>query len=302
MLTPRHHRVTLPLPDPFGKVVMHALDWGDENAVRTVVCVHGLTRNAHDFDVIARELAAQGYRVFSLDMPGRGDSPWLSEPMHYNYPLYVAACLAFLDNFHLRGVYWIGTSMGGLIGMMLAATQPKRIGKLVMNDIGARISAEGLARIMQYAATLPLRFADQAEAHAYLRKAFEPFGIRDEAVWDAFVEHSITPLADGGFRLKTDPAIAQPLVAAQAQGAIAPVDLTMVWEQVSCPTLIIRGESSDLLAPETVSAMLGANLKAETVTIAGCGHAPSLTTPEQTGPVLRFLSRNTLVPQAAIGV
>lgn len=302
MLSPRSHFLQLSLPEPFGSVTLHALDWGDENATRTAVCVHGLTRNAHDFDWISESLAQQGRRVFSLDMPGRGDSPWLEDPMQYGYPLYTAACIAFLDNFHLRGVEWIGTSMGGLIGMMIAATQPKRISKLVMNDIGARISAEGIARIMAYVATLPTAFADETTAFTYLRQAFAPFGITDESVWQAFLTHSIRRQADGSIVLKTDPSIAKPLLAANEASGGSAVDLSLMWEQVSCPTLLIRGEYSDLLSAETVSAMLSANLRAETVTMAGCGHAPSLTTPAQLQAVTRFLTRDSLIPSQAVGL
>lgn len=296
-MTTRSHLFSLNLPEPFGKITLHVLERGDVNATRTALCVHGLTRNAHDFDYIAEALADKGRRVFSLDMPGRGDSPWLDNPMFYGYPLYVSCCIAFIDNFHLRGVEWIGTSMGGLIGMMIAATQPKRIGKLVMNDIGARLSSEGLERITHYVSTLPSRFATQDEAFAYLRTAFAPFGIRDEAVWQSFLQHSIRPAPEGGVMLKTDPAIAQPLLAAAAANPGMAVDLSAMWEQVKCPTLILRGEASDLLSKETASAMLSSNLKAESHTIAGCGHAPSLTTPEQIQAVMRFLDKGTVIPE-----
>lgn len=302
MLSPRSHILQLHLPEPFDAVTLHVLDWGDENATRTTVCVHGLTRNAHDFDWVSDALAQQGRRVFSLDMPGRGDSPWLKDPMQYGYPLYTAACIAFMDNFHLRGVEWIGTSMGGLIGMMIAATQPKRIHKLIMNDIGARISATGIARIMGYVASLPSSFEDEKSAFAYLRNAFAPFGIRDEGVWQAFLNHSIRHQEDGSVILKTDPAIATPLLAAHDASGGSAVDLSLMWEQVNCPTLIIRGEESDLLSAETVSAMLGANLRAESVTMAGCGHAPSLTHPTQLQSIIRFLTRDSLIPGQAIGL
>ncbi len=297
----REHLMQFNLPEPFGKVAMHVLDWGDENSRHNTICVHGLTRQAHDFDWLARHLAENGRRVFSLDMPGRGESPWLENKMLYGYPLYVALVMAFMDNFHMRGVEWIGTSMGGLIGMMIAATQPKRISKLVMNDIGARISDEGLKRIMQYVSTLPSRFESEEAAQAYLQKAFEPFGIRDEAVLKQFMGASIKPLPEGGVMLKTDPDIAAPLLAQAEGGDTGGVDLSSLWIEVRCPTLIIRGEESDLLSKETVSAMLSSNLRAEATTIAGAGHAPSLTTPEQIGIILRFLTKGSMIPSQAIG-
>lgn len=302
MAEQRSSLFTLHLPEPFGKTTIHVLDTGAENAPHTALCVHGLTRNAHDFDHLAHALAEQGWRVFALDMPGRGDSPWLEEPMLYGYPLYVAACIAFIDNFHLRGVEWIGTSMGGLIGLMIAATQPNRISKLVMNDIGARLSAEGIERITNYVSTLPSHFPTREEAERYLRTAFAPFGIREEAVWQEFIRHSIRESDGGGVTLRTDPAIAVPLVAAAQANAGVAVDLSAMWEQVRCPALILRGEQSDLLSAETVSAMLASNLKAESATIAGCGHAPSLTTPEQIAIISRFLHKGQTIPAQAFGI
>jgi pimeloyl-ACP methyl ester carboxylesterase len=300
--SPRSHQLSLSLGDPFGRINMHALDWGNENARRVAICVHGLTRNAHDFDWIAPALAAEGRRVFALDMPGRGNSPKLSDPMLYGYPLYVALCAALMDNFHVREVEWIGTSMGGLIGMMLAATQPRRISKLVMNDIGARITTEGITRIMRYASSLPSGFTSKEAAVAYMRPLLTPFGIREESILQAFIDSSIRADSSGNIQLKTDPAIAIPLLSGIGTDTpIAPVDLSGLWESVTCPTLILRGEHSDLLSPETVSAMLSSNLRATTTTIAGCGHAPSLTSDTEIAEILRFLNRDSLALPSIVG-
>jgi pimeloyl-ACP methyl ester carboxylesterase len=301
-IAPRSHHLSLSLGEPFGRINMHALDWGNEHAKRVTICVHGLTRNAHDFDFIAPVLAADGRRVFTLDMPGRGSSPWLADPMLYGYPLYVALCAAFMDNFHVREVEWIGTSMGGLIGMMLAATQSRRISKLVMNDIGARISTEGITRIVRYASSLPSIFDTKEAAIAYLRPLLAPFGIRDETILQSFIDSSITLTPEGNARLTTDPAIGLPLVSAvSADTPIAPVDVSGLWESVSCPTLILRGEHSDLLSRETVSAMLSSNLRASSITIEGCGHAPSLTNDSEIQEILRFFNRDALALPSIVG-
>lgn len=298
---PRSQKLPVRL-EGFGDIVVHMLDWGNVDARDTVVCVHGLTRNAHDFDRLAAALAAEGKRVIALDMPGRGDSPWLANPLLYGYPLYVSACIAVMDNFHLRGVEWVGTSMGGIIGMMIAAGQSGRIKRMVLNDIGAQISKEGLERIIAYVSTLPTRFADEAEATGYMKQAFAPFGITEEAVWEEFIRNSLTEHPEGGLRPKTDPAIAEPLrVETKDYTEIDAVDLSGLWEMVKCPTLILRGEHSDLLTPETMKAMLAANFKAKGETIKGAGHAPSLTTPEQIRLVTRFLGGHTAMHVSAIG-
>ncbi len=177
-MTPTTH--ILPIPNSIGEKGTHSIavyDWGNPNAQRVVMCVHGLTRNARDFDFIAQQLAATGRRVLAVSMAGRGESAWLTDPMGYNYASYVADCLAVLDNFHIRDVEWIGTSMGGIVGMMLAASNPKRIKKLVLNDIGALLSKEALARIYDYVRTMPTQFETRAEAESYLRNAFAPWGI-----------------------------------------------------------------------------------------------------------------------------
>jgi pimeloyl-ACP methyl ester carboxylesterase len=288
-MTPRSHLFALNLPEPFGKTELHFLDWGNTAAADTVVCVHGLTRNARDFDFAAQALAARGKRVLAIDMPGRGESPWLSEPEHYGYPLYIAACIAVMDNFHLRNVDWLGTSMGGIIGMSIAAMQPKRIRKLVLNDIGAHLSAEGLRRIIAYVRSIPRYFADRAEAEAYLRQNFASFGITEEKVWQHFIDHSLHE-ENGQWRLKTDPAIITPMKRdTQDFTEIHAVDLSGMWQKVNCPTLILRGETSDLLTRETVSAMLSSNIHARAETIADCGHAPSLSNAHQIAILERFL-------------
>ncbi len=287
-------RHLLPVANTVGAEGKHTLalyDWGNADAARVTVCVHGLTRNARDFDFLAAQLAATGRRVLAISMAGRGESAWLDDPMGYNYASYVADCLAVLDNFHLREVEWIGTSMGGIIGMMIAAQSPRRIKKLVLNDVGARLSKEALARIYAYVRSMPTAFADEAAAKDYLRAAFAPWGITDDAVWQQLFHSSLEQHEDA-WRYTCDPAIAVPLAAASKQFTeVADINLSPIWAEVQTPTLILHGAESDILDSATIQAMRTTNLNTESITFAGIGHAPALMTPEQTQPILRWLDR-----------
>lgn len=286
-----HH---IPVPNSVGATGTHTLavyDWGDAHAQRVAVCVHGLTRNARDFDFIAQQLAATGRRVLAISMAGRGESAWLTDPMGYNYASYVTDCLAVLDNFHIREVEWIGTSMGGIIGMMIAASKPQRIKKLVLNDIGALLSKAALTRIYEYVRTMPRSFTDQAAADVYLREIFQPWGITDADIWLRFVESSLIT-RDGLLRYACDPAIAVPLAAGSKDFTeVNDINLAPIWHEVQVPTLILRGEQSDILSEETVRAMRSTNLLAESRTYPRVGHAPALMTDADTKPVLDWLDR-----------
>jgi pimeloyl-ACP methyl ester carboxylesterase len=295
MTSPRRHSISV--PNTFSAAGKHELvffDYGDVNAHRTVICVHGLTRNAHDFDILAHALAATGRRVFTLNMAGRGESPWLADPMGYNYGSYVADCLAILDNFHLRGVEWIGTSMGGIIGMMLAAGNPGRIRKLILNDIGIHLGAHAFKRIIDYVSTLPSSFPDRATASTYLHQVYEPFGITDPVQWSQFVDASLMTDASGTLRYACDPAIIEPIrLATQNFTEIHDVNLTDIWEQIDIPTYVLHGADSDVLTADTVKSMRIANSRMESVTIQGVGHAPSLMSAEQVALVVNWLTRPT---------
>ena len=284
----------LPVPNTVGEKGTHTLavyDWGNPDAQRIVMCVHGLTRNARDFDFIAEQLAATGRRVLAVSMAGRGESAWLADPMGYNYASYVADCMAVMDNFHIREVEWIGTSMGGIIGMMMAASNPRRIKKLVMNDIGALLSKEALTRIYDYVRTIPAQFESRAVAEIYLREVFKTWNITDDAIWQRVVDTSLIE-RDGALRYACDPAIAIPLGAGSNNFTeVADVSLSPIWNEVQIPTLIIRGAQSDILSEETVKAMRATNLNAESITYPNVGHAPALMTDADTRPILSWLDR-----------
>ncbi len=293
-LAPRIHHFTTKASET--GVPAHTLamvDWGNVDDRVPIVCVHGLTRNARDFDALAPALAASGRRVIAISMAGRGESQWLDDPMHYTYATYVADCIAVMDNFHFRQVDWIGTSMGGIIGMIIASFQPDRIRKLLLNDIGAILKKSALERIFANVRAMPTRFATMAEAEAYIRNAYKTFGLTD-AEWPIFINLSVQPTTDGGFRLACDSRIVEPLARDSKNFTeIVDVNLAEFWKQVECPTLILRGEQSDILDPETLSAMRAIHLSTQCITIPGVGHAPALLSAEQIAIVERWQSGKT---------
>ena len=217
-----------------------------------MVCVHGLTRNAHDFDVLAASLAARGCRVLAVDVAGRGRSGWLADPSQYDVPVYAAQLARFLDLLGLRGVDWIGTSMGGLIGMALAAGDDPPMARLVVNDIGPFVANATLAQIRGYLG-LDLVFADMAQLEAHLRLIHASFGQLTDAQWRDLARHS-SRQAPEGLRLHYDPAIREPFIAA-AEGDI---DHWALWDRIRCPTLVLHGADSVLLTGDVLDVMRNA--------------------------------------------
>ena len=281
---------SLPVLSPSGFVRLAWAEWGDEGAARTVLCVHGLTRNGRDFDVLAAALAEAGWRVVAPDVPGRGRSDWLRRPEDYGYPFYLAALAALIGRLAVDSVDWVGTSMGGLIGMMLAAQPGTPLRRLVLNDVGPFLPPAALERIGAYVGLDP-RFQTLDALEAYLRRVHAPFGALTDAQWRHLAEHSARPAEQGRLRLHYDPAIAQAFKTVPPEGVV----LWPVWEAVACPTLVIRGAASDLLAEETAEEMTrrGAAASRGLVslrTIGDAGHAPALMAADQIAIVREFLS------------
>jgi pimeloyl-ACP methyl ester carboxylesterase len=261
------------------------VEWGSVEAPRSVVCAHGLTRNGRDFDVLAGALA-EHYRVVCPDIAGRGRSQWLSEPSNYGYPQYLADMTALIARLGVDQVDWVGTSMGGLVGMMLAAQPNSPVRRLVINDIGPFIPKEALERIASYAGDDP-SFVDVESAEAYFREVHASFGALSDRQWRHLTEHSIRR-ADGGFRLRRDPQI----IWSWRQGPLEDADLWAVWDGVACPVLVLRGERSDVLSREVADEMGRRGPVTEVVEIAGCGHAPALMDEEQIALVREWLVRD----------
>jgi pimeloyl-ACP methyl ester carboxylesterase len=254
---------------------LHALVWNSD-AIQTVLLMHGLTRNARDFDFLAETLS-KDCRVIALDMPGRGLSDGLNEPAHYHYGTYVTDTLNALFQLGVSRTHWIGTSMGGIIGMMLANAAPQIIQTLTLNDIGCMIPANGLSRILSYAGVNTC-FATRIDAEAAMRQNCAPFGITDERHWQHLFKHGIREHV-GGFSFTYDPAITASF---PKDKPIQDVNLWALWEKIQpIPTLLLRGESSDILTRETALSMKEQHPQLQFEEISGCGHAPALMNDQQ---------------------
>ena len=256
------------------------LDWGNASSRHVVVCVHGLSRNSRDFDYLARELAAD-CRVVCMDVVGRGDSEWLADKSEYSFSTYLTDAAMLIaritapsaPNFFgtFRGgrkpvagaasIDWVGTSMGGLIGMLLAAKRGSPIRRLVLNDVGPFIPWGALYRLKGHVSGGG-SFRDVGEVEAYLREACAAFGPLKDEHWRHLAEHSVAPAGEAGYRLRYDPAIGDTLRIGQPDpefplgpNFLAGIDLWGVWSEIRCPTLIVRGAESDVLSHETLKRM-----------------------------------------------
>jgi pimeloyl-ACP methyl ester carboxylesterase len=244
--------------------------------------VHGLTRNGRDFDFLARALAPQ-FRVVCPDVAGRGLSQWLAHKPDYGYPVYLADMAAVLARTGADQVDWVGTSMGGLIGMMLAAQPETPIRRLLLNDIGPFIPRAALERLAQYVGKAP-SFAALAELEQYLRMVMAPFGALTDEQWHHLATHSSRRNDDGRFALSYDPAIANAFV-----GPLEDVTLWPVWDAIRCTTLVVRGKESDLLLRQTAEEMTQRGPRAQLLEFDGIGHAPALMSEDQIAVVKAFL-------------
>lgn len=271
---------------PHGLHRMAYTEWGDPANPRVLVCVHGLTRNGRDFDHLARALADE-YRVVCPDVVGRGRSDWLQVKADYGFPIYVNDMVTLIARLDVDEVHWVGTSMGGIIGMLLASQPHSPITRLVLNDVGPVITATSLQRIAQYVGRAPL-FPTMEAAEAWIREVGAPFGALTDAQWRHLTVHSVRALerGQGGFEMVYDPGLGDVFRAAQI---LEDIDLWPVYEAVRCPALALRGAESDLLEPATFAAMAARGPCARTVEIAGVGHAPMLMDPAQIAVVRDFL-------------
>jgi pimeloyl-ACP methyl ester carboxylesterase len=267
-------------PHGFHKVAYTS--WGDTGIDRVAICVHGLTRNGRDFDALAQALAPN-YRVACPDIAGRGGSDWLLHPEDYGYPLYMNDMAALIARLDVDAVDWIGTSMGGLIGMMLAAQPNSPIRRLVINDVGPFIPKGALERIGGYVGSRT-HFRDIEEADSYLRTVHATFGPLSDAQWRHLATHSVRRDEGGGFTLHYDPRIGDAFA-----GPIEDIDLWNIWDAIDCPVLVLRGGESDLLLPETAQRMVTSGPDAELIEIPGVGHAPALMDPDQIGAIKDWL-------------
>lgn len=274
--------------------------WGDADAPRVVVCVHGLSRQGRDFDVLAQALVHRSstpIRVVCPDVVGRGRSDWLREPQGYQLPTYGADMLAMLAQLHAQApvddLSWFGTSMGGLIGLGIAGNPdlplPSPIRRLVLNDVGPVIEWSALERIGQYLGRAG-RFADVDEAAVAMWQVSSSFGAHTPAQWRALSEHMVRALPDGGVTLHYDPAIAQPFTAVTRESAIeGQAALWKLYDGIRARTLLVRGVESDLLSAATAREMTQRGPRARLVELPGVGHAPTFVADDQVAMAVEFL-------------
>ena len=260
------------------------LEWGDPRNRDTLLCVHGLTRSSRDFDELARALCGQ-FRVVCPDLAGRGDSDRLADPKLYAVPQYLADMVTLIARLDAESVNWLGTSLGGLVGLALAAQPGTPVKKLVLNDAGPLVSSTALQRIGTYVGKVPT-FASLEEADKYVRTISAPFGAHSDAQWRFLAENWVRQQPDGTWRPRYDPRIAE---AYNAQPLDKDLDLWPLYDAVRCPTLVLRGEHSDLLSRDTAAELARRGPKARVVEIRGVGHAPTLMHADQIAIVRDFL-------------
>jgi pimeloyl-ACP methyl ester carboxylesterase len=267
--------------DPHGFHFMRYVEWGDPANHRVLVCVHGLTRTGRDFDYVAQSLA-DAYRVVCPDVVGRGRSDWLRDPSDYNYPVYLGDMTTLIAKLGAENVDWLGTSMGGIIGMMLASLPGSPVRKLVMNDVGSLIPKAAIERIGQYVGNEPV--FDSLEGLEATMRSVSPFGDLSPEQWRHLALHVAKRDDDGKWRFRYDPGIGKNFHAAP------PADLKLgaFWNAVHGPVLVIRGEQSDLLRADTLEEMRS-RAHTETLVVPRTGHAPMLMDDFQAGAIRRFL-------------
>lgn len=278
--TPRRGHVLGLSAHGFHRVVYW--EWGAADNPRVVIAVHGVARNGRDFDVLGETLAPT-HRVVAVDMPGRGESQWLADPHDYAFTTYLATLNAVIARSGAESVDWVGTSMGGLLGMVAAAQPNSPVARLVVNDVGPVIEPAALVRIGSYLGQAP-SFDTFDDIERYVREISAPFGPLTDTQWRHLTHTNVRQGDDGRWRLAYDPDIAVPF-----KSAAAPPDLWNIWDAIRCPTLVLRGAHSDLLSATTAAQMAARGPRATVVEIDDVGHAPMLLSHDQLEPVVAFL-------------
>jgi pimeloyl-ACP methyl ester carboxylesterase len=282
---------------PAGLHRMAYKEWGDPDNPQVLVCVHGVTRVADDFDALAAALADR-YRVVCPDVAGRGRSERLPDAQHYVLPQYAADMVTLIARVTRgdEGVHWFGTSMGGLIGMILASFPASPIRRLVLNDIGPVLDPVALARIGDYVGQ-DLRFPTYEAGAAFVRDVSAAFGPHSDAEWDKLARDVLVQEPDGRWTRHYDLALAKPFSAVTPESAAR--DEAMLWQAfdaIRCPTLLVRGEHSDLLPRAAAEEMTRRGPRPQLVEIAGVGHAPTFVQADQIAVARAFLTGGEIRP------
>ena len=279
-----HHLQCL---SPCGLHHMHYTEWGARDNPRIVICVHGLTRNCRDFDDLAL-LLEKDFRVVSVDIVGRGQSEWLKDKQYYSLPQYLAdinTLLARLTADGPRDILWVGSSMGGMIGMLLASLPGTPVVKLVLNDVGTVVPKAALERIAKYVGLAPSMQTFE-ELVGYVRYVSAPFGPHSRAQWEHLTRHNAKQNPDGTWTMNYDPGIAAPF----QNGPLNDLTMWEYYDRITCPTLLLRGAESDLLLKDNALAMTQRGPRARLVEFSGVGHVPTLMAADQIKAVRDFLT------------
>ena len=267
-------------------------EWGDAANPRVLVCAHGVSRQGRDFDVLAQAMSDR-YRVVCPDLPGRGRSDWLADPSDYALPQYASDMITVLARTQAAEIDWIGSSLGGLTGIHVAALAGSPIRRMVVNDIGPYLPWSGLARIGSYVSSAPTDFESIAAAESFLREVLAPFGDLTDEHWAHLTRHSVArDPASGRYAMLCDPQI----VRAFRNPWHYSLDLWKYWTAIKLPTLVIRGVDSDLLTADLAEKMERRSLFAKIHEIEGCGHAPPLMNADQIKLIADFLASKTPFP------
>lgn len=266
-------------------------DWGNSDSEDAIFCLHGLTRNSHDYDVIASYMANNQRRVICPDLVGRGRSDWLANAMGYNLAQYNFDFTVLAGKLCYEKFDIIGTSLGGLIGISIAAAKQSPVRRLVINDVAPQIPVGAVRRLSKYIGTDP-QFNDMQQAEAYLRKTLAPVAPMTDGDWRRMTANSVREFR-GCYKLAYDPAIAgYPIGRYLGQFLLPQLNLWHQWGRIKCPVLILRGADSDFLTKPLLKKMISRLPHADVIEFKGVGHTPSLNAPQQIEPVLDWLSRN----------
>ena len=248
--------------------------WGEqETSTKTLLCVHGLGRNCRDWDFVGNHFAKLGYYVIAPDIVGHGNSDYLKDPTQYSLAGCVSDILQMVKTLGLTNINWLGTSMGGLIGISLAASGYNPIQKMILNDIGAEVERTGLARISNSYNAALLEFDSYTLAKDYIINISREFGDLPDKIWDIFAANSLQKNAHGKYTIKKDTNLGRSFDSTPNDQNL---ELWPYWEKVSIPTLVIRGEHSDILSTKTVQRMQEININTQHVEVSKTGHAPFL--------------------------
>ncbi|MES2215182.1 MAG: alpha/beta hydrolase [Pseudomonadota bacterium] len=252
------------------------LEFGDPNNKEVALCIHGISRNAHDFDYLSQALS-KDFRVISINMPGRGSSEWFKNAKYYNYHTYIHDILHILKKLRIPSVHYVGTSMGGLIGMAIATYYRKYIKTLVINDVGPEIPKSTIVRMEKYLGLDPV-FDTEDAAKVHMKMILKNFGISEDVHWDYITKNSIALRSDGKYRLHYDPRVLEGKSEERRPSRYHDqnfIDLWYIWHKVIHPLLLIHGENSDILLSSTIAKMQSTR-DFDIHRVANAGHAPAL--------------------------